>query len=49
MREKYWKSFLDFQQRNLSKLEKVHAFEKKNASNALNIFFINKIKEDCLR
>ena len=36
-------------QRNLSKLEKVHAFQKKNASNKLNIFFLNKIEEDFLR
>ena len=37
--------FLDFQQRN-SRLEKIHAFQKKNASNELNIFFLNNIKED---
>ena len=33
--------FLDFQQRN-SRLEKIHAFQKKNASNELNIFFLKK-------
>ena len=33
----------------LSKLEKVHAFQKKIASNELNIFFLNKIEEDFLR
>ena len=44
-----WEYFLDFQQRNLSKLEKVHAFQKQNASNELNIFFLNKIEEDFLR
>ena len=32
-----------------SKLEKVHAFQKQNASNELNIFFLNKIEEDFLR
>ena len=37
--------FLDFPQRNLSKLEKVHAFQKKNASNKLKIFFLKNIEE----
>ena len=35
---KCWKEFLD-----------VHAFQKKNASNELNIFFLNKIEEDFLQ
>ena len=30
---------MDLQQRNLSKLEKAHAFQKKNAGNEFNIFF----------
>ena len=30
------------------KLEKLHAFQKKNASNKLNIFFLNKIEEEFL-
>ena len=48
-KEKCWEQFLDFQQRNPSKIEKVHTFQKKNASNELNIFFINKIEEDLLK
>ena len=31
------------------KLLKVHVFQKKNASNELNIFFLNKIDEAFLR
>ena len=34
---------------NLSKLEKIHTFQKKNASNELNIFFLKKIEEYFLR
>ena len=30
---------------NLLKLENVHAFQKKNASNELNIFFLKKKKK----
>ena len=37
---------LHFQERNLSKLEKVHVFQKKNASNELNIFFSQKQKKN---
>ena len=36
---------LHFQERNLSKLEKVHVFQKKNASNELNIFFLKNKKK----
>ena len=32
-----------------SKLQKVHVFQKKNANNELNIFFLNKIDEAFLR
>ena len=34
-----------FYQKNLSKLNKVHAFQKENTSNELNMFFFGKIKE----
>ena len=37
---------LHFQERNLSKLEKVHVFQKKNASNELNIFFLKNKKKN---
>ena len=47
-REKCREQFLDFQERNLSKHETVHAFQKKNASNELNIYFLNKIEDDFL-
>ena len=36
-RQKILDQFVDFKQRNLLKLEKVHDFQKKNASNELNI------------
>ena len=36
---------LHFQERNLSKLEKVHVFQKKNASSELNIIFLGKKKQ----
>ena len=49
LRKKCRESFQHFQKRNLSKLEKVHAFQKKNASNELNILFLSKIEEDFLR
>ena len=32
-----------------SKPEKEHAFQKKNAKNELNIFFLNKIEEEFLQ
>ena len=48
-RKKGWEYFLNFQQINLSKLEKVHVFQKKDAINELNIFFLNKVEEDFLR
>ena len=34
-----------FSTENRSKLEKVHAFQKQNVSNELNIFFLNKIDD----
>ena len=36
---------LHFKEINLSKLEKVHVFQKKNAINELNIFFSQKQKK----
>ena len=38
-----------FSKRNLSKLDKVYAFQKQNASNESNTFFLNKIEEEFLR
>ena len=38
-----------FSTEKFSKRKKVHAFQKKNISNELNIFFLNKIEEDFLR
>ena len=46
---KCWEQFLNFHERNLSKFEQVHGFQKKNASNELNICFLNKIEEDFLQ
>ena len=43
-RKKCWEYLLNFQQIDLSKLEKVHVFQKKDAINELNIFFLNKSK-----
>ena len=43
-RKKWWEYLLNFQQIDLSKLEKVHVFQKKDAINELNIFFLNKSK-----
>ena len=46
--EKYWESLLDFQQKNLLKLEKVHAFQKRNETNELieHILFKKKKKKN---
>ena len=43
-RKKCWEYLLNFQEIDLSKLEKVHVFQKKDAINELNIFFLNKSK-----